>query len=141
MLLANYRLFVSHYFSSHDDHDRLVELLERVKTFRYSIISIPEDFKYRKMSKTNLEEEIRRQMKPANGVLVLDSVYLANPGWVQFELNQAVFAKKPIIGIRQLRTKEISKAISSVADETVGWNEEVLIAAIKSLSVYATTNI
>lgn len=141
MLLHNYKLFISHGFSEHDDYGRLTELLDSVTSFGYSLFSVPMDFKYRKMTKENLEETVRRQIKPVNCVLILDSIYLANPDWVSFEIKQALFAKKPIIGVRQLRTKEISSSIAKAADIVVGWNPELLVAGIKDHAVYSTTNI
>ena len=117
------------------------KLLDSVTSFGYTLCSVPKDFKYRKMTKENLEETVKRQLKPVNCVLILDSVYLAHPQWVSFQIKQAVFAKKPIIGIRQLRTKDISSAIGNVADEVVGWNPELLVKTIKDCAVYATSNI
>ena len=141
MLLHDYKLFISHGFEEHDDYGRLTELLDSVTSFGYTLCSVPKDFKYRKMTKENLEETVKRQLKPVNCVLILDSVYLAHPQWVSFQIKQAVFAKKPIIGIRQLRTKDISSAIGNVADEVVGWNPELLVKTIKDCAVYATSNI
>lgn len=134
-LLREYRIFITHGYESHPDYDRLAEMLNGISSLNIVLSSVPANYKYRSMNKEKREEEIRKQIRPANCVLALDSICLESGEWVQYELKCAASAKKPIIGIRQLRSKGISKAIESVAIEILGWNEAELERAIKENSV------
>ena len=134
-LLKEYKVFITHGYANHSDYDRLAEMLLGIPSLNIIMISAPESIKYRSMNKEKREEEIRKQIRPANCIFALDSIYIENSEWVQYELKCAASTKKPIIGIRQLRSKIISKPIENVAVEILGWNEDEITRAIKEYSI------
>ncbi len=134
-LLREYKIFITHGYEGHPDYDRLAEILDGISSLNISLLSVPVSYKYRSMNKEKREEEIRKQIRPANCVFALDSICIESGDWVRYELKCAASAKKPIIGIRQLRSKGISKAIENVAIEILGWNESELERTIKENSI------
>lgn len=133
--LFNYKLFISHAWGYHDDYTRLIGLLDNANNFRYSNYSVPRDDKFGKMNRSQLEEELRQQIRPVNCFVALGGVYMSYSDWIQFELDFAVSLGKPIIGIRPWGNTNISTAVSSVAKEIVGWNTDSIVAAIRKYSI------
>jgi len=134
-LLKEYKIFISHGYESHSDYDRLADLLGGILSINVSIISQPVSLKYRSMNKEKREEEIRKQVRPANCVFILDSIYNENKDWAQYALKVAASMKKPIIGLRQLKSKNISREIENMSVEVLGWNENEIERAIKEHSI------
>jgi len=87
------------------------------------------------MSKIELQEEIRQQIRPVNCFLALAGVYISYSDGIQFELDFAVSLGKPIIGIKPWENDNVSKAVSDVAKEVVGWNTDSIIEAIRKYSI------
>ena len=134
-LLTTYRLFISHAWDYHDDYVRLVNLLEKAKNFNYTNYSIPKDDKFGKMSSAQLGEEIRQQIRPVNCFLALGGIYMSYSEWIQFEIDFAVSLGKPIIGITPWGNTNVSRAVSTVSKEVVGWNTDSILAAIREYSI------
>ena len=134
-LRAEYKLFISHYFKENDEYKRLIELLDDNISIQYSCSSIPVSYKYRSLSKMQLEDQLRIQIKSSHCFLALDGVYLASPEWVEYELKVAGKLGIPIIGIKQMKSKDISPIISGYAKIIIGWNIDALVAAIKDCSI------
>jgi hypothetical protein len=133
--LSTYKLFISHAWDYHDDYTRLVNLLDEASYFKYANYSVPKDDKFEKMSKAELQEEIRQQIRPVNCFLALAGVYMSYSEWIQFELDFAVSIGKPIVGIKPWGNTNVSKAVSDVAKEVVGWNTDSIIEAIRKYSI------
>lgn len=134
-LRAEYKLFISHAFKDSEDYKRLTELLDENRVINYSCSSVPTSYKYRAMSKTQLEDQLRTQIKAAHCVIVLDSVYLAASDWVEYELKAAGKLGIPIIGLKQWKSRDISSTVSDYAKAVVGWNVDTIAAAIKDCSI------
>jgi len=134
-LRAEYKLFISHYFKENDEYKRLIELLDDNISIQYSCSSIPVSYKYRSLSKMQLEDQLRMQIKTAHCFLALDGVYLASPEWVEYELKVAGKLGIPIIGIKQMKIKEVSSIISGYAKAVVGWNIDSIVTVIKDCSI------
>jgi len=133
--LSNYKLFISHAWDYHEDYKRLVGLLKDASLFQHSNYSVPKDDKFNRMSKDELKEEIRQQIRPVNCFLALGGVYMSYSDWIQFELDFAKSLNKPIIGIKPWGNDNVSTAVSSIASEVVGWNTNSIIDAIRKYSI------
>ncbi len=131
----SYRLFISHAWRYHDDYDRIIRMLDNAGYFSYSNYSVPVNDKFGKMAKTELEEELRGQIRPVGCVLALAGVYMSYSDWIQFELDFSVSKNKPIIGIKPWGQTNVSTAVSSVAKEIVGWNTDSIVSAIRRYSI------
>ncbi len=133
--LSNYKLFISHAWDYHDDYTRLVNLLNEASYFSWSNFSVPRDDKFGRMTRSQLEEEIRQQIRPVNCFVALAGVYMSNSDWIQFELDFANSINKPIIGVKPWGNTNVSTAVSKVAKEIVGWNTDSIVAAIRKYSI------
>lgn len=129
--LFDYGLFISHAWDYHDDYKRLVDLLDKASYFKYSNCSVPKDRRFEKMTRGELEEELRQQIRPASCVIALGGVYMSYSNWIKFELDFAVSLKKPIIGIKPWGNVNVSTTVSDVANVVVGWSTDSIINAIR----------
>jgi len=133
--LSTYKLFISHAWDYHEDYARLVDLLKNANFFQHSNYSVPKNDKFGRMSKDELKEELRQQIRPVNCFLALAGVYMSYSDWIQFELDFAKSLGKPIIGIKPWGNTNVSTAVSSVANEVVGWTTDSIVEAIRKYSI------
>src|SRR5580698_780080 len=120
------RLFVTHAWEENDDYVRVFEYLEASGTFYYLNSSQPQS--KRPIDKESQREDIRRQIAPAEVIVVLPAVFLIAPELVLFQMNFAKSADRPIVAMENFASTEpLPKAIKELADEVSDWNERNLI--------------
>ncbi len=123
-------LFVSHAWEENDDYVRVFEYLEASGTFYYINSSQPQA--KRPIDKESQREDLRRQIAPCEVVVVLPAVYRLAPELVQFQMNFAKAADKPIVALENFgSTEPLPKAIADLADEVSPWNERNVIDALR----------
>jgi hypothetical protein len=124
------KLFVSHAWDADDDYQRVFEFLESARNFYYLNYSAPD--RRPGGDKEAQKEELRQQIAPAEVAILLASHHRRAPDLVEFQANYAKAADKPVILITSFGgTAAISKALQSLADETIDWNERALVDAIR----------
>jgi hypothetical protein len=124
------RLFVTHSWLENDDYARIFEYLEASETFYYLNSSQPQA--KRPIDRESQREDLRRQISPAEVIVVLPAVYQIAPELVLFQMNFAKAADRPIVAMENFgSTEPLPKAIKDLADEVSGWNERNLIDAIR----------
>ncbi len=124
------RLFVSHAWQENDDYVRVFEYLEASGTFYYINSSQPQA--KRPIDKESQREDLRRQIAPCEVVIVLPAVFALAPELVQFQMNFAKAAEKPIVAMENFGSMQaLPKAIADLADEVSPWNERNLIDALR----------
>jgi hypothetical protein len=124
------RLFVSHAWLENDDYVRVFEYLEASGTFYYINSSQPQA--KRPIDKESQREDLRRQIAPCEVLVVLPAVYRLAPELVQFQMNFAKAADKPIVAMENFgSTEALPKVIADLADEVSPWNERNLIDALR----------
>lgn len=124
------RLFVTHAWVENDDYGRVFEYLEASGTFYYLNTSQPQS--KRPIDKESQREELRRQIAPCEVVVVLPAVYQIAPDLVQFQMNFAKAADRPIVAMENFgTTAPLANAIKDLADEVSAWNERSLIDALR----------
>ena len=113
-----------------DDYGRVFEYLEASGTFYYLNTSQPQS--KRPIDKESQREELRRQIAPCEVVVVLPAVYQIAPDLVQFQMNFAKAADRPIVAMENFgTTAPLANAIKDLADEVSAWNERSLIDALR----------
>jgi hypothetical protein len=124
------RLFVTHSWEENEEYSRVFEYLEAPGTFYYKNTSQPEA--KRPIDKESQREDLRRQIAPCEVVVVLPSVYSAEPELLLFQMNFAKAADRPIVAMESFgSTVPLPKAITDLADEVSSWNERNLIDALR----------
>ena len=75
---------------------------------------------------------MKRQISPAQVVLVLGGMYAANSAWIEYEIKEAQRMNKTIIGIRPWAQERVPQIVqdASVCD-LVGWNRASVINAVR----------
>ena len=124
------RIFVSHLWESDDDYLRVFEFLESARNFYYANSSKPDGRP--PGGKEAEREELRAQIAPAEVVILLASQHRRAPELIEFQANFAKAADKPVVLLTSFgSTGTISKALLSIADENVDWDERALTDALR----------
>jgi len=125
------RIFVTHTFSDHADYARVFEYLESSSNFFYKNCSAP-NRKPASGGKEALKEELRTQIQDAEIVIVPASMYADAPDWVQYQMIAAQAIKTPIVALELFGgAGEVHPEIAKRVNETVGWNERLIVDAIR----------
>ncbi len=129
--LKNYRLFIGHAWQYNEDYDRLVEMLDSAKFFKWTNYSVPQDRPKEATDDSELRQALRNQMRSTNCILIISGMYVAYRDWIQHEIDVAAEWGKPVIGIRPRGNERVPRAVSSVADVMVGWYTPSIISEIR----------
>lgn len=133
--LHRYRIFVSHAWRHHDAYDRLIKLLDNASNFIYSNYSVAIDKKFDDMSRSQLKDELRDQIRPTECVIVLAGLYVSYSDWIQFEIDFAKTSMKPIVGLQPWGSTRTPAAVAQAANTIVGWNTSSIVDAIRNFSI------
>lgn len=131
--LHNYRLFISHAWSYSERYERAVTFLNNAPNFQWTNYSVPEDDAFPRMSRRELEEAMRRQIRPVQCVVIVSGMYINHSEWIQFEMDFAQAIGKPILGIRRWGEQRTPQAVVNCANEMVAWNSNSIVSAIRRL--------
>jgi hypothetical protein len=124
------RIFVTHAFSSHADYHRVFEYLESTENFFYRNCSVPDHVP--DGGKEALKEEYRKQMKTAEVVVVLSSLYIENEYWTTYQMDAAQAMNLPLVALVPFGTNaKVPAEISKRAAEIVEWNDRVIADAVR----------
>lgn len=132
-------LFVSHVFHESDDYLRFFEYLESVDNFFYKNCSKPDDMP--KGSPDEFRNVLLEQIKPAEIVIVLGSLYERKRDWVAYQIEVAKARSLPVICVNAFgATVVLSRDLLEKADAVVDWNEREIVDAIRQYARGEDTN-
>jgi hypothetical protein len=134
------RVFVTHAFAGHPDYHRMFEYMESATNFFYQNCSVP-DHPPATGGKEGLKEEYRKQLKTAEVVVVLSSLYIENEYWATYQMDAAQASNLPLValGLFGSATK-VPAEIVKRAVEIVDWNERQIVDAIRRQARHEATN-
>jgi hypothetical protein len=125
------RIYVTHAFASHPDYHRVFEYLEALPNFFYRNCSVP-DHLPSTGGKEALKEEYRAQLKMAEVVVVLSSLYIENEYWTTYQMDAAQASNLPLVAIEPFGvTAKVPAEVAKRAAEVVGWNERTIVDAVR----------
>jgi len=125
------RLFVTHAFASHPDYHRVFEYLEASPNFFYRNCSVP-DHPPSTGGKEALKEEYRVQLKNAEVVVVLSSLYMENEYWTTYQMDAAQASNLPLVAIEPFGVDiKVPAEVAKRAAEVVAWNERLIVDAVR----------
>ena len=133
--LKTYDVFISHAWTYHDDYYRVERFLDEAPFFRWRNYSVPDHDPLQLPSTSALKEQLRKQIRPVNVVLILAGMYVAHSDWIQFEIDFANAINKPMIGIRPRGQQRIPSAVTNSVKEMVGWRTESIVSAIRKWAI------
>ena len=125
--LKTYDLFISHAWSYSDDYYRIVDLLAKAPYFKWRNYSVPQH----NPKDGNLEEALKKQIRPVNVVIILAGMYTNYSDWIEFEMNFADHIGKPMIGVRPWRAQRVPREVQDRVKEMVGWYTSSIVDAIR----------
>lgn len=133
--LKTYDLFISHSWDYNDEYYRLVNLLNEAPWFKWRNYSVPEHDPLIGGSATKLADELDRQIRPVNVVLILAGMYVNHREWIQYEIDLAKSYRKPIVGVKPWGNIVVPAAVSDAARVVVNWNTDSVVTAIRQNSL------
>lgn len=125
------RVFVTHAFNETDDYLRFFEFLECVDRFYYLNVSRPEEAPT-SGGMDEIKEVLIQQIKASEAVVLLPSLYEAQPDLVKYMMDAAEANEKPMIVIRPFG--HVSRTPAEMVDranEHIEWNAREMVDAIK----------
>lgn len=129
-----FRVFVAHLFEDNEDYQRVFEYLESRDNFFYTNYSAPEKIPAEGGGEA-MKEELRKQMRGVEVVIVPLAMTETNPALIGFQLDFAQASNIPILGIQAFGgTVVIDKNILERCNDVIEWNERSIISGIKRLA-------
>ena len=125
------RIFVTHTFADHPDYARVFEYLESASSFFYKNCSDP-SITPAPGGKETLRAELHKQIKAAEIVLLPAGMYAEHMEWLNYQMAAAKELNVPIVALEPFGgVEDIHAYIAGQVNGTVGWNERLIIDAIK----------
>lgn len=131
--LYPYRIFISHAWSYSDSYNQMIALLDSENNFDYRNYSVPRADPVEANSTARLREKLRHQIGPTQVVIVIAGMYFNHSGWIQYEIDYALYCGKPIIGVRPRGAERTPQAVVDAATEMVNWSTVSIVDAIRRL--------
>ncbi len=133
------RVFVSHAWETSDDYLRVFEFLASARNFFYKNTATPEHLP--SGDKEALKEDLRRQIKEAEVVILLPGLYAKHQDLVTFQALFAQASHKPVVLLKYFGADTpIPKVLTDLANVTVDWDERGLVDAIRQEARHENTS-
>lgn len=133
------RIYVTHAFASNVDYHRVIEYLESNANFFYRNCSAP-DHPPAAGGKEALKEAFRSQMKTAEAVIVLSSLYMENEFWTSYQMDVARASGLPLVVLPPFGgAAKVPPELAKRAAEIVDWNERVIADAVRRQARHENT--
>ncbi len=132
------RVFVSHVWVTDDDYLRLFEFLESARNFFYRNTSTPEHVPGG--DKEALREDLRRQIKDAEVVILLPTLFAKHQDLVTFQALFAQASHKPVVLMKYFgKDVKLPKELTDLATVVIDWDERGLVDAIRKEARHENT--
>lgn len=129
----SHRLFISHSWKYSEKYCRAVRFLNDTPNFNWSNSSVPEDDAFEDMSIDDLKKQLTRQISYAQCVVILAGMYANHSFWIQYEIDEAVRMKKPIVALVPWGAERTPVRVILAADKVVNWNSKSVTSAINEV--------
>jgi hypothetical protein len=134
------RVFVTHVFTEHPDYMRVFEYLESVSNFFYVNCSRIEDLP-EAGGKEAIKEKLLEQIRQAEVVVVISSMYSENRDWITFQMDADQAAELPLVALEPFGTSgQVPAEVAGRASEVVGWNDRMMVDALKRQARHEETS-
>lgn len=125
------RVFVTHSFKETPDYLRVFEFLESTERFFYLNTSKPENVPETGGMEA-IKDELIAQIKEAEAVIVLASMYMEQEDLVSYQMDVAEANEKPMIAIRPFGgVLETPEALVARVNEHINWNNREIVDAVR----------
>ncbi len=125
------RVFVTHTFADHPDYHRVFEYMESTPNFFYRNCGAP-DHAPTTGGKEAIKDELRNQIKMAEVVIVLGSMYPENQYWISYQMDAAEALDKPLIALPVFgRSEKLPDEIVKREPTVVEWDARQIVDAVR----------
>lgn len=132
------RVFVSHLWEQSDDYLRVFEFLESSDNFYYRNTSTPDTIPAG--DKEALKEDLRRQIKDAEVIVLLPALHAQNQDLALFQALFAQASSKPVVLMKFFGAEQpLPKALTDLANVVIEWDKRGLIDAIRQQARHEDT--
>ena len=121
-------IFVSHPYDCSDLYRSLIDELAKRPRFHFQDHSVPATAI---VDKNDPKPEFRRRIKKSDVVLVIARPRVSRRGFIKYELEQAKKLGKPIIGIKPLGDKKVSRLVRQMAAVMIDWDIDEIARQIR----------
>ncbi|MEL7164130.1 MAG: TIR domain-containing protein [Bacteroidota bacterium] len=128
------RLFISHSWGYSERYLAMVNLLNSRQYFNWTNYSIPQDRAFNGMNNSQLKEQLKRQIRPVNCVIIIGGMWSSYSDWIQFEMDFANQINKPVLGVRPRGAKVMPSAVVNGSNAVAHWNKDSIVAAIREIT-------
>jgi hypothetical protein len=125
------RVFVTHLFSSHPDYHRVFEYLESASNFFYRNCSNPADMPG-SGGQEAIKERLLEQIRAAEVVVVISTMFSENRSLIAYQMDAAQASELPLVVLEPFGgTGKVPAEVEARAAEVVGWNDRMIVDAIR----------
>ena len=121
-VLKTRMLFISHAWAHSSHYDTIVSWFNDAVNFDWKNCSVPSHDALPDKTSKGLSEGMRRQIAPAQGVIILAGMYAAHSDWINYEIEQSIRMNKFIIGVRPWGQERVPVNVQNASNILVGWN-------------------
>ena len=133
-ILKTRMIFISHAWSYNNDYWTLVRWFNEEPNFDWKNCSVPSHDGLPDRTISGLQAGITRQISPAQCVVIISGMYAAHSDWIDYEIDEAVRMRKPIVAAIPWAQQRVPTKIQTYADRKPGWNRSSVIGAIRAVT-------
>jgi hypothetical protein len=131
--MANqYKIFISHSWTYHEDLIALRNLLNQRGYFNVEFTEATKDVPINSENATYIKSTLRNKILGSNIVLALAGIYASHSDWMIWEMEIAKVNDIPIIGIIPRGQERVSAEVYNRSKNDVKWNTESIVEAIRT---------
>ena len=127
-------IFISHAWSYNQDYWTMVGWFNDEPNFSWKNCSVPSHDGLPDKTSKGLTDGIRRQIRPAQCVVILSGMYATHSDWIDFEIDEAVRMDKPILAAIPWAQERVPAKVRANATQEVRWNRASVVGAIRALT-------
>ena len=122
-------IFISHAFKDPELYYQLIAELRGRSHFNFQDLSVPD---IRLIQSENFRPQLRQKISKCDIMLIFTRPIVGKSPNVRYELETAKRLGKPIVGIRPVGDRNISRVVRREADVLIDWDVEQIVAQIRN---------
>ena len=134
-MATNYRVFISHSWTYHEELLRLRTLLNNRGYFNVEFLEVSADVPINSDNAYYIKQMLKKKILDSNIVLGIAGIYASHSDWMVWEIQTAYDNKIPIIGVVPHGQERVSAIVQQFAATIVRWNTESIVEAIRTLAI------
>ena len=138
--LKTRHLFISHVWRYTQHYETIKTWFDLTPNFAWKNHSVPinrsiniesKATKSRQEYAIEIKAKITNRIQRCHGVVILSGMYSSHSEWIDYELDEAIRLRKPIVGIKPWGKQRVPRKITVCAKDVVNWRRSSVIRAIR----------